>query len=152
MPRQKVTPFLWYNDQAEDAAKFYVSLFPNSQIDRVHAGPGGKAFVVEFTLDGVSYLALNGGPQFQLTEAFSLSVDCADQGEIDHYWSALSEGGTNLQCGWLKDRYGLSWQVVPSILPKLMSNPARAGAVMQSLRQMVKLDIAGLQAAYDAAG
>ena len=100
----------------------------------------------------MSYLALNGGPQFQLTEAFSLSVDCADQGEIDHYWSALSEGGTNLQCGWLKDRYGLSWQVVPSILPKLMSNPARAGAVMQSLRQMVKLDIAGLQAAYDAAG
>ena len=149
MPRQKVTPFLWYDNNAEEAARFYVSLFKNSRINRVVPGPTGTAMLVEFTLDGTEYLAMNGGPHNKLTEAISLSVDCADQAEVDDLWEKLSEGGSKIQCGWLKDKFGLSWQIVPSILPKLMADPQRCGAVMQALVQMTKLDIEKLQAAYD---
>ena len=149
MPRQKVTPFLWYDNNAEEAARFYVSLFKNSRINRVVPGPTGTAMLVEFTLDGTEYLAMNGGPHNKLTEAISLSVDCADQAEVDDLWEKLSEGGSKIQCGWLKDKFGLSWQIIPSILPKLMADPQRCGAVMQALVQMTKLDIEKLQAAYD---
>ena len=151
MPRQKVTPFLWFDNQAEEAAQFYVSLFKDSKINRVVPGPGGAAMVVEFQLAGVAYVALNGGPHYQLTEAFSLSVDCESQAEVDELWEKLSEGGSQNRCGWLKDRYGLSWQIVPSLLPKLMSDsdPAKAGRVMQAMMQMTKIDMAALQRAYD---
>ena len=151
MPRQKVTPFLWFDNQAEEAAKFYVSLFKDSGINRVVAGPGGTAMIVEFQLAGVAYIAMNGGPHYQLTEAFSLSVNCESQAEVDELWEKLSEGGSKGQCAWLKDRFGLSWQIVPSLLPKLMSDPdpAKAGRVMQAMMQMTKIDMAALQRAYD---
>lgn len=151
MTPQKIKPFLWYDHQAEDAARFYCSLFPNSEVLNVVPGPTGAAMVVGFRLAGVEYIALNGGPHYQLTPAFSLSVECDTQAEIDDLWEKLSAGGSKIQCGWLVDKYGLSWQVVPSILPKLMSDPQRGGAVMQALMQMTKLEIATLQAAYDAA-
>jgi predicted 3-demethylubiquinone-9 3-methyltransferase (glyoxalase superfamily) len=147
MAPQKVTPFLWFNSQAEDAAAFYVSLFPNSRICGSTPGPNGTPLVVEFELDGVRFLALNGGPHYQLNEAFSLSVSCDSQLEIDSLWDRLSEGGSHSQCGWLKDRFGLSWQVVPSVLPKLMADPS--GRVMQALMKMNKLEIQPLQDAYD---
>ena len=149
MPRQKITTFLWFDTQAEEAARFYVSLFRDSGIDRVVPGPTGAAMTVDFHLAGIPFIALNGGPHFKFTEAISLSVDCADQAEVDELWEKLSEGGSEGRCGWLKDRYGLSWQIVPSILPKLLSDPARAGGVMQALMQMNKLDIQKLQDAYD---
>ena len=151
MPRQKVTPFLWFNNQAEEAAQFYVSLFKDSRINRIIPGPGGSAMIVEFQLAGVDYIALNGGPHFQLTEAFSLSVNCDSQAEVDELWETLSEGGSKSHCAWLKDRYGLSWQIVPSLLPKLMSDPdpVKVGRVMQSMMQMTKIDISLLQRAYD---
>ena len=151
MPRQKVTPFLWFDNQAEEAAKFYVSLFKDSEINRVVPGPGGTAMIVEFQLARVAYIALNGGPHYQLTEAFSLSVDCESQAEVDELWEKLSEGGSKGQCAWLKDKYGLSWQIVPSLLPKLMSDPdpVKAGRVMQAMMQMTKIDMAALQRAYD---
>ena len=149
MPRQKITPCLWYDTQAEEAANFYVSLFKNSKIVKVTPGPTGSALIVEFALAGLSYLALNGGPHFQLTEAISLSVDCESQAEVDELWDKLTaDGGTPSRCGWLKDRYGLSWQIVPSVLPKLMSDPTRAPQVMKALMQMGKLDIQKLQDAY----
>jgi predicted 3-demethylubiquinone-9 3-methyltransferase (glyoxalase superfamily) len=150
MIRQKVTPFLWFDSQAEEAAAFYVSLFPDSAVTTVTPGPGGAALVVEFQLAGVRFLALNGGPQFPFTEAISLSVDCRSQAEVDELWEKLSTGGSPGQCGWLKDRYGLSWQVVPDALPKLLSDPARAGRVMQAMMGMIKIDIQALQAAADA--
>ena len=152
---QKITPFLWFDTQAEDAAKFYVSVFPNSKILRTarygEAGPGPKGGVmtVEFELDGQRMIALNGGPVFKLTEAFSLSVDCKDQKEVDHYWTKLSEGGQESMCGWLKDRYGLSWQIVPTILGKLLSDKdgKKAKRVMEAMLKMRKIDIAALKAA-----
>ncbi len=147
MPRQKVTTFLWFDTQAEEAARFYVSLFTDSRVTRVTPGPTGAAFVVEFELAGIQYIALNGGPMFKFNEAISLSVDCADQAEIDALWQKLSEGGSDFRCGWLKDKYGLSWQIVPSALPKLMADPS--GRVMQALMQMTKLDIQKLQDAFD---
>ncbi len=150
MRPQKVRPFLWYDHQAEEAANFYVSLFKDSRITNVVPGPSGTAMLVEFVLAGTQFLALNGGPHYKLTEAFSLTVDCDDQAEIDRLWEALSAGEAQVQCGgWLKDRYGLSWQIVPSMMSTWMSNPARAGQVMQALMQMKKLDIAQLQAAHD---
>ncbi len=151
MASQKIKTFLWYDNQAEEAAKFYVSLFKNSKVNHVVPGPNGIAMVVGFELAGTEYIAFNGGPQFKFTEAISLTVDCADQAEIDELWEKLSAGGQKVQCGWLKDKYGLSWQIVPSVLPSLMADPARAGHVMQALMQMTKLDIAKLQAAYDGA-
>ena len=148
MNRQKITTFLWFDSQAEEAANFYVSLFKDSRITHVTLGPTGAAFVVEFELAGIQYIALNGGPMFKFTEAISLSVDCADQAEVDELWEKLtSNGGSPSQCGWLKDKFGLSWQIVPTVLPKLLSDPS--GRVMQAMMQMTKLDIQMLQHAYD---
>ncbi len=151
MARQKITPFLWFDGQAEEAANFYVSLFPDSAVTGVTPGPGGAALVVEFRLAGVQYLALNGGPHFKLTEAFSLSVDCHSQAEVDELWEKLSAGGSKSQCGWLKDKYGLSWQVVPSVLPELLggTDRAKAGRVMDAMMGMTKLDIQALRDAAE---
>jgi predicted 3-demethylubiquinone-9 3-methyltransferase (glyoxalase superfamily) len=154
---QKITPFLWFDTQAEEAAKFYVSIFPNSRILNTarygDAGPGPKASVmtVEFELDGQRMIALNGGPVFKFTEAISLSVDCTDQKEVDHYWTKLSQGGEESMCGWLKDRYGLSWQIVPTVLGQLLSGPdaKKAKRVMEAMLKMRKLDIAALKAAAE---
>jgi predicted 3-demethylubiquinone-9 3-methyltransferase (glyoxalase superfamily) len=155
---QKITPFLWFDTQAEEAAKFYVSIFPKSKILKTarynDAGPGrkGSVMTVEFELAGQRLIALNGGPVYKLTEAFSLSIDCKDQKEVDHYWSKLSKGGEESMCGWLKDRYGLSWQVTPTILIKLVSGPDRKKAkrVMEAMFKMRKIDIATLKAAAEA--
>ena len=147
MARQKITPCLWYDGQAEEAAAFYVSLFPNSTVTRVTPGPGGRALAVEFQLAGVEFLALNGGPEFRFNEAISLSIDCRSQAEVDELWEKLSAGGSPGQCGWLKDRYGVSWQVVPSVLMELISNPETAGRVMPVMMGMTRLDIAALQKA-----
>jgi predicted 3-demethylubiquinone-9 3-methyltransferase (glyoxalase superfamily) len=147
MARQKITPCLWFDSEGEEAAQFYVSVFPDSQITSVTPGPDGKALVIEFQLAGAPFLALNGGPHFKFNEAISLSIDCQSQAEVDELWKKLSAGGSTGQCGWLKDRYGLSWQVVPSILPKLLADPTRAGRVMQALLKMDRLDIQALEAA-----
>ncbi len=155
---QKITPFLWFDNNAEPAAEFYVSIFKNSRILNVSrygdAGPGpkGSVMVVNFQLAGQEFIALNGGPPFKFSEAFSLVVNCENQKEVDEYWSKLtSGGGQESQCGWLKDKFGFSWQVVPAELGKLMSakDPARANRVMQALLQMKKLDIAKLERAAD---
>ena len=152
----KITPFLWFDTQAEEAATFYAAIFPNSRIGEVtrysEAGPGpsGSAMTVNFELDGQALTALNGGPHFRLNEAFSFVIHCQDQAEVDHYWdSLLADGGKASQCGWLKDRFGLSWQVVPRQLGELMtsSEPGVAGRVAKTMMQMVKLDVAKLEAA-----
>lgn len=148
MARPKVTTFLWFDSKAEEAAKFYVSLFPNSRITDTTPGPGGSPMTVEFQLDGVPYIAFNGGPHFKLNEAISLSIDCADQAEVDRYWEKLADGGSNFNCGWLKDRYGLSWQVVPSVVSKWLTDPQRGDAVLQAAMEMGKLDIQKLQDVY----
>ena len=154
---QKITTFLWFDDQAEEAAAFYVSIFPNSKINGVarysEVGPGraGSVMTVDFELDGQAFVALNGGPQFPFTEAISLVINCETQTEIDRYWDALSAGGKIQQCGWLKDRYGLSWQVVPTLLATEMrktTDPARLNRVMKVVLESVKLDIAKLKAAF----
>jgi predicted 3-demethylubiquinone-9 3-methyltransferase (glyoxalase superfamily) len=155
----KIAPCLWFDGEAEEAAKFYVSLLPDSRIDNVQrntvdsrSGPAGSVLVVQFTLAGQEYMALNGGMRFEYTHAISFKVDCADQAEVDRLWDGLSaDGGSVEQCGWLRDRYGVSWQIVPSVLLQLLGGPDRAGAqrAMQAMLQMVKLDIAGLQKAYD---
>jgi len=157
MPRQKITPCLWFADKAEEAARFYTSIFPEAAIDKVHRAradtPGpktGAVLMVEFTLGGQRFLALNGGPHDAFNDAVSLSVDCADQAEVDRYWAALTaDGGRPVQCGWLKDKYGLSWQIVPRRLTELISDPdaARAKRVMQAMLAMVKIDVATLEAA-----
>ena len=154
---QKITPFLWFDGQAEEAMNFYTSIFKNSKIGNVsrygEAGPGakGSVMVASFELNGLEFTALNGGPQFKFTEAISLYVDCDSQEEVDYFWSKLSEGGTIQQCGWLKDKFGVSWQIIPSALPKLLGDPDRANAsrVMQAMLQMKKIDVAKLQQAYD---
>lgn len=151
----KITPFLWFNDNAEQAMDFYLSVFQNSKklkVNRYGAGapgPEGSVMIAAFELEGQQFLALNGGPMFQFTEAISFAVNCDSQDEIDELWEKLSAGGEPGQCGWLKDQFGLSWQIVPSILPDLMSDPDPAvpGRVMQELMQMTKLDIARLQRA-----
>lgn len=155
MPR--ITPTLWFDTQGEEAATFYVSVFPNSKITDVarygEAGPrpAGTVMTVDFELDGQQYLALNGGPEFTFNEAVSFTIDCADQEEVDYYWAKLSEGGEEGPCGWLKDRFGLSWQVVPADLGKLMSDPdeGRAQRAMTAMLGMKKLDVAALHAAAD---
>ncbi|MCA9058538.1 MAG: VOC family protein [Planctomycetaceae bacterium] len=139
--RQKVTTFLWFDSQAEDAAQHYVSIFPDSQIVSRTPSPDGGVMLVEFVLAGTRFLALNGGPHYQLSPAVSLSVECDDQAELDRYWNQLAEGGSDFKCGWLKDRFGLSWQIIPSILPTLLATPGKAPAVMQTLLQMEKLEI-----------
>ncbi|THC55333.1 VOC family protein [Streptomyces sp. A1499] len=156
----KITPALWFDTQGEEAAQFYCSVFPNSSIKNVsHYGenaprPAGTVLAVDFELDGEQFTAINGGPEFTFTEAVSLMIDCADQQEVDHYWSKLSEGGEEGPCGWLKDRYGLSWQVIPRALPELMNDPdpARAQRAAQAMFGMKKLDVAGLYAAADGTG
>ncbi|MEV8018661.1 VOC family protein [Streptomyces sp. NPDC086554] len=157
MPR--ITPNLWFDTQGEEAAKFYVSVFPNSKITNVsyygEAGPrpAGTVLTVEFELDGQPYLALNGGPEFTFNEAVSLSIDCADQEEVDHYWTKLSEGGEEGPCGWLKDKFGLSWQVVPQDLVKLLADPdaGRAQRAMKAMLGMKKIVVAELHKAADQA-
>jgi len=154
---QKITPFLWFDGNAEEAALFYTSIFKNSKILNVSrygdAGPGpkGSVMVVSFQLEGQQFTALNGGPQFKFSEAFSFVVNCETQKEIDEYWNKLtSGGGRESECGWLKDKFGLSWQIVPAALGKLMSgDPKKANRVMQAVLQMKKLDIATLEEAAE---
>jgi predicted 3-demethylubiquinone-9 3-methyltransferase (glyoxalase superfamily) len=155
---QKITPFLWFDDQAEEAATFYVSIFKDSWIQSVSRygeggpGPAGSAMSVSFTLDGLEFQALNGGPVYAFTEAISLFVSAPTQHEVDHLWEKLtSDGGEPGRCGWLKDRYGLSWQVVPPNLGELLGDPDpdRSSRVMQAMMGMGKIDIAALQAAHD---
>ena len=153
----KITPFLTYDDQAEEAASFYVSLIPNSKISQVRRfgdapPPHDRAMVVTFELDGREYVALNGGPHFKFTDGFSLAVECDTQEEVDRYWEALSEGGEEGPCGWLKDRFGVSWQVNPRVLHQMLADPDRvkAGRVMDAMLKMKKFSIPELQAAYDA--
>lgn len=160
MSKQKITPCLWFDGNAEEAVHFYTGVFAGSSIDEVHRAntdyPGGKAgavLMIGFTLAGQGYLALNGGPNDRFNDAISLTVSCEDQAEVDRYWTALtSGGGAPVQCGWLKDQYGLSWQIVPRRLPELLSSPdaARGARVMRTMMQMVKIDIAALEAAADA--
>jgi predicted 3-demethylubiquinone-9 3-methyltransferase (glyoxalase superfamily) len=142
---QKVTPFLWFDDKAEEAARFYVSLFDNSEVESVNP------MTVAFRLDGQPFIALNGGPHFKFTEAVSFFVDCASQQEVDRLWDALSEGGEKSQCGWLKDRYGLSWQIVPSVLGEMLQDkdPEKSKRVMTAMLQMKKIDIKALRQAYE---
>jgi predicted 3-demethylubiquinone-9 3-methyltransferase (glyoxalase superfamily) len=155
----KLTPWLWFDTQGEEAAEFYTSVFPNSKIVEVtrygSAGPRpeGTAMTVSFDLDGQRFVALNGGPDFSFTEAVSFQVACADQDEVDYYWTALSEGGEEGPCGWLKDRYGLSWQIVPTALYELLSDPdpERAQRVMGAMLEMKKIEIAELERASVAA-
>ena len=154
MSQQKIKSCLWFDGNALEAAKFYVSVFQgrgDTGVTTVTPGPNGAALVVAFRLAGVAFLALNGGPQFKFTEAVSLSVDCGTQDEVDELWEKLSAGGSPGPCGWLKDRYGLSWQIVPAVLPELLTDPGRAQRVMGALMGMTKLDIRALQAAADAA-
>lgn len=152
----KINTFLWFDGNAEEAAKFYTGIFPDSSIDETTRTtmdyPGGKegdVITVTFTLSGRSFIAMNGGPDHPFTDAISFSIDCADQAEVDRYWDALTEDGEEVMCGWLKDRYGLSWQVTPRILPELLADPDRAKAkrVMEAITQMVKIDVAKIEAA-----
>jgi predicted 3-demethylubiquinone-9 3-methyltransferase (glyoxalase superfamily) len=154
---QKITPFLWFNDNAEEAVNFYVSIFKNSKITDVarygegEHGTPGQVMTMAFQLEGQNFTALNGGPEFKFTEAISFYVDCADQAEVDTLWKKLTEGGEESQCGWLKDKFGVSWQIVPSILVKLLSDPdpVKSQKVMQAMLQMSKIDIGLLQKAYN---
>jgi len=154
---QKITPFLWFDGKAEEAANFYVSIFKNSRILNItrygEAGPGpkGSVMTVVFELDGEQFIALNGGPQFKFTEAISFSVNCKTQGEVDEFWEKLSQGGEEGPCGWLKDKYGLSWQINPTILGEMLqdSNPEKSKRVMEAMLKMKKIDIHGLQRAYE---
>lgn len=157
-PARRITPFLWFNDDAEAAVAFYLGVFPGSRIVTVarygEAGPGprGTVMTIAFQLDGQDFVALNGGPSFRFTPAVSFVVNCATQAEIDHYWEKLSAGGQAQQCGWLTDRFGVSWQVVPADLGRMVADPdpARAQRVMQAVLGMGKLDIAALRRAYEA--
>jgi len=156
---ERIIPNLWFDTQAEDAALFYTGVFPNSKVVSVshytEAGPreAGLVLTVEFELDGHAFVAINGGPEFTFDEAISFAVECADQGEIDYYWSRLSEGGQEGPCGWLKDRFGLSWQIVPAGMDAMLNDPdrARAKAAMTAMLAMGKIDVAAIRAAADAA-
>lgn len=153
----KIIPNLWFDTEAEQAAQFYCSVFPRSRIlgtslyPEGAPGPAGTVMTVDFELDGQHFVGINGGPQFPFTEAVSFQIDCADQAEVDHYWERLTDGGEEVQCGWLKDRYGLSWQVVPTGMEEVLSDadPERAQRAMQAMLGMVKLDLAALRAAAD---
>jgi predicted 3-demethylubiquinone-9 3-methyltransferase (glyoxalase superfamily) len=159
---QKITPCLWFDTEAEEAAKFYTSIFKNSKIGKisrygkegyeVHKKPAGSVMVVEFEIDGLKFVALNGGPQFKFDEAISLQVPCETQAEIDYFWDNLSAGGEQGPCGWLKDKYGLSWQVFPKALPEMLMDrdAEKAGRVMRSMLQMRKIDLVALQRAQAA--
>ena len=157
---QKITPFLWFDSQAEEAMNFYVSIFKNSKVLGVthygDAGPGPKGTVMtaKFQLDGQEFVALNGDPQFKFTEAISFVVNCATQKEVDEYWERLSEGGEKSRCGWLKDKFGLSWQIVPTVLVEMYQDKdsAKSQRVMKAMMQMNKIDIEKLKEAYDNKG
>ena len=154
---QKITPFLWFNDNAQEAVNFYTSVFNNSatgpvaNFKDVPAGPKENVMVVPFTIMGQDFIALNGGPMYNFTEAISFVISCETQEEVDYYWNKMTEGGEESMCGWLKDKFGVSWQVVPTILPKVMAGPDAAGSkrAMAAMMTMRKLDIATLQNAYD---
>lgn len=141
---QKITPFLWFENQAEEAVRFYCSIFPHAKIGSL------SPFVSSFELEGLQFTALNGGPHYKFNGAISLYVNCETQAEVDHYWERLGAGGEHLQCGWLKDRYGIHWQIIPNALPRLMTDPdqAKAARVRDAMMQMRKIDIAALEAAY----
>jgi predicted 3-demethylubiquinone-9 3-methyltransferase (glyoxalase superfamily) len=153
----KISPCLWFDGKAEEAARFYTSLFPDSKVTSIDRSPGetpsgpkDMVLTVNFTLDGRSYIGLNGGPDFKFNEAISLSIDCADQAEVDRYWTALTaDGGEESVCGWLKDKFGVSWQVVPRRLPELLNGPDREAAarVLEAMLKMVKIDVAELERA-----
>lgn len=155
----KITPCLWFDGTAEEAAKFYTSVFPDSRITKVHrsasdtpSGPEGMVLTVDFTVAGQDFIGLNGGPEFKFSESVSFSIDCADQAEVDRYWNVLIEGGgEHSVCGWLKDRYGLSWQVVPRQALEYFDGPDREGAkrAMEAMLQMTKLDVEKLREAYE---
>jgi predicted 3-demethylubiquinone-9 3-methyltransferase (glyoxalase superfamily) len=157
---QRITPFLWFNDNAEEAVKFYTSIFKKSKIgkiarydeagEKVAGRPAGSVMTIEFEIEGQDFIALNGGPHFKFNEAVSFVVSCKTQTEVDYYWNKLSAGGKEVQCGWLKDKFGLSWQIVPTILGELMSDkdPVKSQRVMEAMLKMVKLDINKLKAAY----
>jgi predicted 3-demethylubiquinone-9 3-methyltransferase (glyoxalase superfamily) len=155
---QKITPFLWFDSQAEEAVNFYVSVFAHSRIEAVtrygDSGPGpkGSVMTVAFELDGQKFTALNGGPYFKFTEAVSFVVHCETQQEVDDFWAKLTEGGQEVQCGWLRDKYGLSWQIVPAVFLEMIKDPdaGRKERVMKAMMKMKKLDIAGLEEAYQA--
>jgi predicted 3-demethylubiquinone-9 3-methyltransferase (glyoxalase superfamily) len=152
---QKITPCLWFDTEGEDAARFYTSIFPNSSVGKIarygSAGPRpeGTVMTVEFELDGQTFTALNGGPEFTFSEAISFQVSCEGQEEVDHFWNALSEGGEEGPCGWVKDKFGLSWQIVPTALPKLLGDPDpdRAQRAMAAMLKMKKIDIGELERA-----
>jgi len=158
----RINPCLWFDSQAEEAAKFYVSIFKNSKIGKIarygdsgadaSGQPKGSVLTVSFQLDGQEFLALNGGPHFKFSEAISFVVNCESQKEVDEYWDKLSQGGATQQCGWLKDKYGLSWQIVPTVLPELLTHkdPAKSERVMAALMKMKKLDIEQLKQAANA--
>jgi predicted 3-demethylubiquinone-9 3-methyltransferase (glyoxalase superfamily) len=149
---KKITPFLWFDTQAEEAMNFYVSLFKNSKVLGISRGPDGRAFSVSFELDEQEFIGLNAGPQFKFNEAISMFVNCENQEEVDHFWNALTaDGGEESMCGWLKDKYGLSWQIVPKQLGELMGDPdpEKSGRVMQAMLQMKKIIVADLQKAHD---
>jgi predicted 3-demethylubiquinone-9 3-methyltransferase (glyoxalase superfamily) len=158
---QRISPVLWFDDKAEEAAVFYTSIFKNSKIRtivrygdsgaEVTGRPKGTAMTVAFQLDGQEFVALNGGPQYKFTEAVSFVVNCQTQEEVDEYWKKLSDGGREVQCGWLKDKYGLSWQIVPTILSEMLNDPdpKKADRVMKAMLQMKKIDIKGLKQAYE---
>lgn len=158
MSASKITTCLWFDTEGEEAAEFYCSVIPNSKVRDVsrygEAGPGtpGSAMTVSFELDGKPYVALNGGPMFSFTEAVSLQVSCEDQDEVDHYWNTLVEGGEESMCGWLKDRYGFSWQIVPTALPELLGDPDpdRSQRAMKAMLSMGKIDIEAIRQAADA--
>lgn len=146
-----ITPFLWFDDKAEEAMKFYVAIFKNSKVLGVAPGPDGKVMSATFELNGQEFMALNGGPMFTFTPAISLFVKCETQAEVDYYWEKLTAGGSEEPCGWLKDKFGLSWQVIPNALGELLGDPDRekAGSALQAMFQMKKIDIAALRAAFD---
>jgi predicted 3-demethylubiquinone-9 3-methyltransferase (glyoxalase superfamily) len=156
-PMQKITTFLWFDQQAEEAARYYTYIFKNSKIETVtrygEAGPGpkGSVMTIAFELEGQKFVALNGGPQYQFNPAISFVVNCDGQEEVDHYWEKLAAGGKEIQCGWLVDKYGVSWQIVPTVMIDMLrdENAARTQRVMKAMMQMKKIDIAGLKAAYD---
>ena len=160
---QKITPYLWFDHQAEEAAKFYTSVFKNSKIGKIsrygkegyeiHGKRAGTVMTVEFEIDGQKIMALNGGPQFKFTEAISFAVDCETQEEVDQLWEKLTKGGEEGACGWLKDKYGLSWQINPTVLGKMLADkdPKKAGRVMAAMLKMKKIDIKALKKAYEGA-
>jgi len=155
--KQKITPFLWFDNQAEEAVNFYVSIFKNSKVTNIsrygEAGPGPKGTVMtaSFELEGQEFMALNGGPEYKFTEAISFFVNCETQEEVDKLWEKLSEGGEKGPCGWLKDKYGVSWQIVPTVLGEMLSDPdpEKSKRVMQAMLQMKKIDINALRQAYE---